>query len=60
MSSDAPIRVLLVDDHQLIRAGVATLLLPESDMKLVGAAANGREATSFGNASRTSCCSKVR
>jgi DNA-binding NarL/FixJ family response regulator len=45
MSSDpAPIRVLAVDDHQLIRVGIATLLLPESDMQLVGEATNGREA----------------
>ena len=40
----SPIRVLAVDDHQLIRVGIATLLLPESDMKLVGEASNGREA----------------
>jgi len=45
MSSDrSPIRVLVVDDHQLIRVGISTLLLPESDMKLVGEASNGREA----------------
>jgi DNA-binding NarL/FixJ family response regulator len=45
MSNDrAPIRVLAVDDHQLIRVGIATLLFPESDMKLVGEATNGREA----------------
>jgi DNA-binding NarL/FixJ family response regulator len=45
MSSDAsPIRVLAVDDHQLIRTGIATLLLPESDMELVGEASNGRVA----------------
>jgi len=45
MSSDAaPIRVLAVDDHQLIRVGIATLLLPESDITLVGEASNGREA----------------
>ena len=47
MSADAsPIRVLVVDDHQLIRVGIATLLLPEPDMKLVGEASNGREAIS--------------
>src|SRR5271165_3068143 len=40
----APIRVLAVDDHQLIRVGIATLLLPESDMKLVAEASNGRDA----------------
>src|SRR5712692_6776358 len=45
MSSDsAPIRVLAVDDHPLIRVGIATLVAPESDMKLVGEACNGREA----------------
>jgi len=40
----SPIRVLAVDDHQLIRVGIATLLLPEPDMKLVAEASNGREA----------------
>jgi DNA-binding NarL/FixJ family response regulator len=45
MSGDSsPIRILVVDDHQLIRVGIATLLLPEPDMKLVGEASNGREA----------------
>ena len=45
MSTDpSPIRVLAVDDHQLIRVGIATLLLPEPDMKLVAEASNGREA----------------
>jgi len=45
MSTDSsPIRILVVDDHQLIRVGIATLLLPESDMKVVGEASNGREA----------------
>src|ERR1700691_406039 len=44
MSSDpSPIRVLVVDDHQLIRVGIATLVAPESDMKVVGEASNGRE-----------------
>jgi DNA-binding NarL/FixJ family response regulator len=45
MSTDSsPIRILVVDDHQLIRVGIATFLLPESDMTLVGEASNGREA----------------
>jgi len=38
-----PIRILTVDDHPLIRIGVATLVAPESDMKVVGEASNGRE-----------------
>ena len=40
----SPIRILAVDDHPLIRVGIATLLLPESDIQLVGEASNGREA----------------
>jgi DNA-binding NarL/FixJ family response regulator len=45
MSIDPPpIRILTVDDHPLIRVGIATLVAPESDMKLVGEAADGREA----------------
>src|SRR5216684_3712863 len=44
MSIDsAPIRILAVDDHPLIRVGIATLVAPESDMKLVGEASNGRD-----------------
>ena len=44
MSIDpSPIRILTVDDHPLIRIGIATLVAPESDMKVVGEASNGRE-----------------
>ena len=44
MSDASPIRILVVDDHQLIRVGITTLILPESDMKVVGEATNGLEA----------------
>jgi DNA-binding NarL/FixJ family response regulator len=45
MSSDAAtIRILSVDDHALIRQGVAGLLAVQTDMKLVAEASNGREA----------------
>ena len=45
MSSDAaPIRILSVDDHALIRQGIAGLLAVQADMKLVAEASNGREA----------------
>jgi DNA-binding NarL/FixJ family response regulator len=45
MSTDpSPMRILTVDDHALIRVGIATLVGAEADMKLVGEAANGREA----------------
>jgi DNA-binding NarL/FixJ family response regulator len=45
MSGDAgPIRILSVDDHPLVRQGVAGLVATQSDMTLVAEAANGREA----------------
>src|SRR5712672_4365521 len=45
MSADRPpIRILSVDDHALLREGVAALLASQSDMILVGEASNGREA----------------
>ena len=38
------IGVLTVDDHPLLREGIATLVNAESDMKLVAEATNGQEA----------------
>src|SRR6202049_2150810 len=38
------IGVLSVDDHPLLREGIATLVNAESDMKLVAEATNGQEA----------------
>jgi DNA-binding NarL/FixJ family response regulator len=43
-SNPEPIRILSVDDHPLIRQGVAGLVATQADMNLVGEAANGREA----------------
>jgi two-component system NarL family response regulator len=39
-----PIRVLLADDHQLFRRGVASLLSGREDIEVVGEASNGAEA----------------
>jgi NarL family two-component system response regulator LiaR len=47
MSESKPIRVLLVDDHAIVRSGLAGFLLAFDDMKLVGEAASGEEAVSL-------------
>ena len=38
------IRVLIVDDHTLVRDGLRALLSPAADIEVIGEAANGREA----------------
>ena len=38
------IRVLTVDDHQLLREGIAAVIESQEDMNLVAQASNGREA----------------
>jgi|SRR5215469_2016761 len=45
MSSEpSPISVLVVDDHPVVRRGIAALIATESDMSVVGEATTGREA----------------
>ena len=44
MSDQTPIRILLVDDHDMVRRGIAVFLLTNDDLVLVGEAANGVEA----------------
>jgi DNA-binding NarL/FixJ family response regulator len=39
-----PIRILAVDDHPLLREGIAGLVAGQSDMSVVAQASNGREA----------------
>ncbi|TEU00296.1 MAG: response regulator transcription factor [Dehalococcoidia bacterium] len=41
-------RVLLADDHAVLRSGLRALLNLEPDMEVVGEAANGREAIELG------------
>ena len=43
-SAAKPIRVMVVDDHAVVRGGLATFLLAYEDLLLVGEAANGEEA----------------
>src|SRR5580700_7588482 len=44
MSIEQKIRVLTVDDHPLLRSGIAAVLQRAEDILLVGEASNGREA----------------
>jgi DNA-binding NarL/FixJ family response regulator len=44
MREREPIRVVVVDDHPMVRAGIAIMLLSTDDMELVGEAADGEEA----------------
>jgi NarL family two-component system response regulator LiaR len=44
MSELNPIRVLIVDDHSMVRRGLATILKIKPELQLVGEASNGREA----------------
>jgi DNA-binding NarL/FixJ family response regulator len=44
MSTVERIRILTVDDHQLLREGIAAVLGGQDDMVLVGQASTGREA----------------
>jgi DNA-binding NarL/FixJ family response regulator len=42
--TSGPIRILVVDDHPIVRGGIAALLATQPDMTLVAEASNGREA----------------
>jgi DNA-binding NarL/FixJ family response regulator len=43
-TSNSPIKVLTVDDHPLLREGIAAVLERQQDIVMVGEATNGREA----------------
>jgi DNA-binding NarL/FixJ family response regulator len=44
MNKNSRIRVLIVDDHLLLRDGIAAVVDGQSDMTMAGEAANGAEA----------------
>ncbi len=44
MNEPSLIRVVIVDDHSMVRRGLATILKIKPDLQLVGEASNGREA----------------
>ena len=47
MSEAHPIRVLIVDDHEIIRTGIVYSLSAFHDLELVGEASSGQEALEF-------------
>lgn len=44
MAVEKSIRVLIVDDHTMVRKGLAAFLLVKADLELAGEASNGEEA----------------
>jgi NarL family two-component system response regulator LiaR len=47
MNNSQTIRVMLVDDHNVVRSGLATFLRAYDDLELVGEAKNGLEAVNL-------------
>lgn len=44
MTTPAPIRILLVDDHPIVRTGLAAIVSSQPDMEIVGQTGSAREA----------------
>ena len=42
-TEDAPTRILIVDDHTMVRDGLSTMLQRQPDFEIVGEAENGKE-----------------
>lgn len=53
--ADGTVQVLLVDDHHLMREGLAKLLREEADIEVVAQAADGREAVEMARKVRPDC-----
>jgi DNA-binding NarL/FixJ family response regulator len=49
MKPEKIITVLLVDDHQIVREGLRTILNAESDINVIGEASTGRQAVEIAN-----------
>ena len=47
MGTQTPIRIVIVDDHAMLRKGLAVFLNSYADLKLVGEAANGKESVAL-------------
>lgn len=51
-----PIRILIADDQQIVRAGLATILDGQPDMEVVAEASDGREAIELARKFRPDVC----
>ncbi len=51
-TAPAPIRVLIVDDHPIVRQGLAAVLIPRNGMQVVGEAADGLTAVELAHSLR--------
>ncbi len=47
LNESCPVRVLVVDDHAIVRKGISALLATEPNLQVVGEASNGREAVAL-------------
>jgi NarL family two-component system response regulator LiaR len=52
MGTPDPIRVMIVDDHDMVRRGLTAFLMDMKDLQLVGEARNGREALEICDSAR--------
>ena len=55
MTNSDRIRILSVDDHALLREGIAAIVNAQSDMVVVGTASNGKEAIEAFRTAETGC-----
>ena len=52
MNEEKPIRVMIVDEHDMVRRGLITFLKVKADLELVAEARNGEEAEQVAKAFR--------
>ncbi|HUS69268.1 MAG TPA: response regulator transcription factor [Anaerolineae bacterium] len=52
MNGPSAIRVMIVDDHDMVRRGLSAFLMAMKDLQLVGEARNGREALEICDSAR--------
>ena len=54
--ADGPVRVLVADDHDLVRVGLAMILGAQPDIEEVGQAANGHQAVTLARRLQSDVC----